>query len=88
MRKIIIALSLAASHGGNGLASDRCSVAMADWKPREALQAKLEGDGWKVRAIKTEHGCYEASAITADGRTVEAYFDPQTFQSVDTKTEN
>lgn len=88
MRKIIIALSFAASFGGAALAAEKCNVAMADWKPREALKAKLEGDGWKVRSIKSEDGCYEAYAITAEGKKVEAYFNPQTFQSVDMKVED
>ncbi|WP_234942455.1 PepSY domain-containing protein (plasmid) [Sinorhizobium medicae] len=43
MRKIIIALSLAAAFGGTALASEKCNAAMADWKPRETLQTKLEG---------------------------------------------
>ncbi|MDX0642853.1 PepSY domain-containing protein [Sinorhizobium medicae] len=88
MRKIIIALSLAAAFGGTALASEKCNVAMADWKPREALQTKLEGEGWKVRSIKTEDGCYEAYAITAEGKKVEAYFNPQTLQSVEMKIDN
>lgn len=85
MRKIIIALVLTAGFGGTAFASEKCTVAMADWQPREALQTKLEGEGWKVRSIKTEDGCYEAYAINAEGKKVEAYFDPQTFQSVDMK---
>jgi len=88
MQKFIIALSLAAAFGGTSLASEKCNVAMADWKPREALQTKLEGEGWKVRSIKTEDGCYEAYAINAEGKKVEAYFDPQTLQSVDMKIED
>ncbi|ABR64694.1 PepSY domain-containing protein [Sinorhizobium medicae] len=68
MRKIIIALSLAAAFGGTALASEKCNAAMADWKPRETLQTKLEGEGWKVRSFKTEDGCYEAYAINAEGR--------------------
>ncbi|TDH38554.1 PepSY domain-containing protein [Pseudohoeflea suaedae] len=88
MQKIIIALVVATAFSGPALASEKCSVAMADWQPREALQAKLEGEGWKVRSIKTEDGCYEAYAINADGKKVEAYFNPQTFQSVASKVED
>lgn len=84
MRNIIIAFTLAASFGSAAVASEKCNVAMSDWRPREALQAKLEADGWKVRSIKTEDGCYEAYAINADGKKIEAYFNPQTFQPVGT----
>jgi len=88
VRKIIIALSLATSFGGGALAAEKCDVAMADWKPREALKAKLESDGWQVRSIKSEDGCYDAHAITAEGKEVEAYFNPQTFQSIAIKVED
>lgn len=88
MRKIIITLSLASAFGSTALASEKCNVAMADWKPRETLQAKLEGEGWKVRSIKTEDGCYEAYAINAKGEKVEAYFNPQTLDTVGMKIED
>lgn len=85
MRKVTIALGVVAACGGTALASERCAVAMADWKPREALQSKLESEGWQVRSIRNEDGCYEADAIDAEGHTVEAHFDPQTFRSIDVK---
>ncbi len=88
MRMITAAICLSAGLSGAAFASEKCAVPMADWQPREALQTKLEGDGWKVRSIKTEDGCYEAYAINADGKKVEAYFNPQTFQSVGMKIED
>ena len=73
----VIALSTLAA--GSVLASERCTAPMAEWQPREALQQKLESDGWQVRRIKTEKGCYEAYAINKDGKRVEALFDPKTL---------
>ena len=61
-------------------ASEGCSVPDAEWQKPEALQAKLEGQGWTVKSIKTEDGCYEAYAIDAKGSRVEASFDPKTFE--------
>nr|CAD6606598.1 PepSY domain-containing protein [Rhizobium sp. TCK] len=69
-------------------AAEKCNVPAAEWQPREALQAKLEKEGWKVRSIKTEDGCYEAYAINVKGQKVEAYFDPKSFAAVDVKIEN
>jgi len=63
-------------------AAEKCSVPMADWKPREDLEAKLKAQGWDVRTIKTEDGCYEAYAIDDNGHRVEAYFNPKTFEPV------
>ena len=42
----------------------------------------MKAEGWDVRSIKTEDGCYEAYAIDAKGKRVEAYFNPQTFERV------
>ena len=76
----VIALSTLAA--GTALASERCTAPMAEWQPREALQQKLESEGWKVRRIKTEDGCYEAYAFNADGKRVEAMFDPKTLAMI------
>ena len=69
-------------------ASDRCTVPMAEWQPREALQQKLQAAGWKLNRLKTEDGCYEAYAIDDKGRRVEAYFDPKTLETVKVKVED
>ncbi|MFG1465920.1 PepSY domain-containing protein [Xanthobacter sp. DSM 24535] len=31
-----------------------CRVPLADWQPREALQKKLEAEGWTVMSIRTD----------------------------------
>lgn len=82
MRPITISFFLFAGLGGTAFASEKCSVPMADWQPREALETKLEAEGWDVLSIKAEDGCYEADAINAKGNKVEAFFDPQTFQFI------
>lgn len=52
----------------------------SDWQTKEALQQKLEADGWKVRKIKEDGGCYEVYATTPEGQRGEAYFHPETFE--------
>lgn len=81
---LVSVLALGTLSAGTALASEdhNCSAPMNEWQPREALQMKLEGQGWKVKRIKTEDGCYEAYAIDAKGKRVEAVFDPKTFQMV------
>jgi len=73
---------------GPALASEHCDAPMSEWQPPEALQQKLSEDGWDVKRIKTEDGCYEAYAIDEQGRQVEAYFDPKTFDVVELKIED
>lgn len=72
-------VSLAA---GSAAASDLCDVAKADRQPIDALQSKLEAEGWDIKKIKVDEGCYEAYAINAEGQRVEAYFNPQTFELI------
>lgn len=86
MRILLAALAASAILGSSAYASDKCTVPTNDWQPREALKTKLEGEGWKVRSIKTEDGCYEAYAIDAKGKKVEAYFNPKTFEAVNAKS--
>ncbi len=59
-----------------------CKAPMDQWQPREALQTKLEGQGWQVVRIKTDEGCYEVYATDAQGKKIEAYFDPHSLEPV------
>lgn len=63
-------------------ASDRCEVPEAQWQPQKALEQQLTDQGWTIKNIKVDSGCYEAYAIDADGKRREVYFDPQTLESV------
>jgi hypothetical protein len=80
--RLITTLLFVATSAGAALAEEKCNVPVAEWQPREALQTKLQADGWQVRSIKTEDGCYEAYAVDKDGKRVEAYFNPKTFERV------
>ncbi|QPC91206.1 PepSY domain-containing protein [Mesorhizobium sp. INR15] len=83
MKKIILAtFLLTGGFAGSAFAADKCDVPADQWQPREALQKKLEGEGWKVRSIKSENGCYEAKAIDAKGKKLEAVFNPKTLETV------
>jgi hypothetical protein len=84
MHRTILAATLALFAAGTGTAaaSTYCDVPAAEWQPAEALQQKLEGEGWQVKGIKTEEGCYEVYAVDDNGKRVEALFDPKTFDLV------
>tara|TARA_R110002072_G_scaffold241713_2_gene400578 strand:- start:333 stop:611 length:279 start_codon:yes stop_codon:yes gene_type:complete len=84
------ALVLGIMGAGTAFASDddSCDVKMVDWQPVEALQQKLEADGWKVNRIKTDDGCYEVYAIDDKGRRIEAYFNPKSFDMVKMEIED
>lgn len=90
MKRILLAATfiLGTLGAGTAFASDRCTAPESAWQTSEALQQKLNDDGWQVKRIKTEDGCYEAYAIDDQGRQVEAYFDPETFEIVELKIED
>lgn len=52
----------------------------ANWQSIDALQKKLIDEGWKVRKIKEDGGCYEVYATTPEGERGEAYFHPETLE--------
>lgn len=74
---LIVVASLAAS--GAAQADDDCAVPMADWQPRAAVQQMAEAQGWTVRRIKIDDGCYEVDASDAEGRAIEVKVDPSTL---------
>jgi hypothetical protein len=89
MKSLIAVAALAlALVAGSAQASDKCAVPQAEWQPREALQQKLEGEGWKVKKIKVDDGCYEVYGTDGAGKRMEAYFDPKTFTVVKSKQES
>lgn len=89
MKPILIALAASAAtlSAGAALAADKCNVPVAEWQPRQALEKKMLAEGWKIRQLKTEDGCYEIYGTDAKGRRVEAYFDPKTFKIVKLKAD-
>ena len=70
---------------GTAAAADLCDVPEAERQSIETLQQKLESEGWAVKKVKVDDGCYEAYATDPEGNKVEAYFDPKTFELVKTK---
>ena len=52
------------------------------WQSRDDLKTKLEGEGWEVRKVKVDEGCYEVYGTTPEGQRVEAYFDPVSFETL------
>ena len=59
-----------------------CQVPMTDWQSREAVQAMAEKQGWTVRRIKTDDGCYKIKGTDAQGRKIEAKVDPGTLKII------
>lgn len=84
MRKTLTILAfLAALPAGAALADDDCFVPMADWQPRDAVAQFAMAQGWEVRRIRIDDGCYEIDGHDAQGRAIEVKLHPGTLQIVE-----
>ena len=82
MRKTLTILAfLAALPAGVARADDDCFVPMADWKPREAVVQFAADQGWTVRRIKIDDGCYEIDGRDGEDRAIEVKVHPGTLQT-------
>lgn len=52
----------------------------SSWKPTSKLIEKVKAEGWRVRRVKEDGGCYELYGTTPEGLRVEAYFHPVTLE--------
>ena len=62
------------------MADDDCVDPIADWQPRDALRQQLEQQGWTVKRIKVEDGCYEVRGIDSAGNKFKARYAPASLQ--------
>ena len=84
MKKTLTILGFLAAFAADvALADDGCFVPMADWQPRDAVARLAEKNGWTVRRIKIDDGCYEIDARDAEGRRIEARVHPATLQVIE-----
>ena len=65
------------------LADDECFVPMAEWQPREAVSRMAQDQGWTVRRVKIDDGCYEIDARDRHGRKIEVTVHPKTLAVIE-----
>lgn len=90
MKPVLIPMSLALLLGAAAAVAsdDSCNVPQDQWQPQQALQTKLEGEGWTIKRIKVDDGCYEVYGVKPGGERVEAYFQPKTLEMINSKSED
>ena len=78
----IAVVDLAAA--GPAVAAGKCSNApKSQWQPKSTLESQLRNDGYQVRQIKTESGCYEVYATDKDGKRANMAFNAETLEKLD-----
>jgi hypothetical protein len=89
MRKTLTILAvLATLPAGMALADDDCFAPMADWQPRPAVMQLAADQGWTVRRIRIDDGCYEIDGRDAQGRAIEVKIHPATLAIVEIEFED
>ena len=89
MKKALTILGfLAVFPAGAALADDDCFVPMANWQPREEVAALAARQGWTVRRIKIDDGCYKIDGRDAEGRRIEVTVHPATLEVIEYEYED
>jgi hypothetical protein len=69
---------------GPAFAAGKCSEApKTKWQSASALESKLQSDGYQVRKIKVEGGCYEVYALDKQGKRANMAFNAETLEKLD-----
>ncbi|KGM39783.1 hypothetical protein JY96_06390 [Aquabacterium sp. NJ1] len=61
-------------------ASDDCDAPVSRWQSREALARWASAQGWQIKRLKIDDGCYEVLGTDAQGRRFKAKIDPETLK--------
>ncbi|MFN3454747.1 MAG: PepSY domain-containing protein [Pseudobdellovibrio sp.] len=68
-------------------AKTECTTEPKDkWQSEEAFKAKVTSEGYKIKKFKVTSGnCYEIYGHNKEGKKVEIYYNPITFEIVKQK---
>lgn len=77
---ILPTVTLAIMTATSAQARDDCDVPIRDWQTRSEVLAFAEKQGWTLKRIKIDDGCYEVYGKDKSGRKFEALIDPKTFE--------
>jgi hypothetical protein len=85
MTRLVLTMALIASPA---LADEDCDVPMKDWQPREAVVKFAAEQGWTLRRIRIDDGCFEVTGRDSQGRAIEVKLNPATLAVVEMEFED
>ncbi len=84
MKRLFLLTAAIVLVSGPVLAAGKCSTApQSNWQPKAKLESQLQSEGFKVRQIKVESGCYEVYATGKDGKRANMAFNAETLEKLD-----
>ena len=69
-------------------ADDDCAAPVEHWQSLAAVRQMAVRQGWKIRRLKIDDGCYELRGTDTQGRNFEAKLDPETLKVVKMKQDD
>jgi hypothetical protein len=84
----MLAICMTFAAGAAVADEDDCYVPMANWQPRDVVAQMAAQNGWIVRRIKIDDGCYEIEGRNAQGRRIEVTIHPQTLAVIEFEYED
>ncbi len=81
----LAALAIAAIAVSPAYAAGKCAAGpKSQWQAKSRrLESQLQTEGFTVKQIKTESGCYEVYATGKDGKRVNMAYNAQTLEKLD-----
>ena len=77
MLKLIVAIAIFAGVPALALASPSCTEEpKSKWMSEDAMKAKIDSLGYKVKTFEITGNCYEIYGKDKDGKRAEVYFNP------------
>ena len=65
-------------------AAGKCAAGpKSAWQPKSALESQLQTEGFTVKQIKIESGCYEVYATDKGGKRINMAYNAQTLEKLD-----
>ena len=82
--KLFTALTVfALAAAGPAFAEGKCATgSKSKWQPKSALEQQLKADGFKVKQIKVEGGCYEVYATDKAGKRANMAYNAETLEKL------
>ncbi len=75
--KFIVALTAVAAMPSLVLAGPSCTTeTKSKWMSEDAMKAKIDAAGYKVKTFQVTGSCYEIYGKNKDGKRAEVYFNP------------
>ena len=84
MKSILALSALALAFASPALADGKCSTAPKEkWQPQSTLENKLKAEGFAIKQVKVENGCYEVYATDKAGKRANMAFNAETLAKLE-----